>query len=729
MTAGLVRPSLGVALVAAAAVAAPPAPKTIEPTARTGHTAVWTGKAMIIWGGDEGDVAAGTGYMLDQAKNTWTRLPDAAPAWPRLRHGAVWTGREMIVWGGDQWSEHGATGSRFDPDKRAWREMRALPNQQGLRPGNTAVWTGREMIVWGGLSDKRVVWPGARYDPDADSWAPLSVEGAPIRREEHSAVWTGEEMIVWGGRTEWGSLRNGGRYDASKNAWRPMTSAGQDARERHTATWTGREMLVWGGLANGRPIASGARYQPRTDAWTPMSSNGAPSPASFHTAVWSGAELLVWTDKGEGGRYDPGTDTWRPMGKTGAPSPRASFTTVWTGREMVLWGGLGRANVPSDSGGAYDPGSDTWRPLGVDWMSRRARAAERALRIATVLPAAEDERCLAHGFGSDGRFAFTCTWIANRDYQDGPFTETWIVDVKGARERTNLGELEEKGIDLDAKPKVFGGAGPWQVGAVDLGFVQSSRLLEAGPGGERWATDAYVKSTRGWLRLRSDEHYDPPRYRALALLENPADGRLAVVAEVQRRSLEASFDRRFEARTFARESLHRPGEAERSFEPLSNSAFESVPGPARVGGLLGFSKNGRFAFVELRSLDDAAHLRIVNLLTDAVVHDGTWNGTSEMLSQNGIIGLDPTEIRASGPKLEHGGYSYVGEVRGNDLVVLRTRASGAAGWKRVGAAATAETFIAGWVVSPWEPRAALIVSDGQGLHVAGVHLTSGFRGP
>src|SRR5262249_53711675 len=76
---------------------------TGAPSARYGHTAVWTVTEMIIWGGNTGYpsyLPLNTGGRYNPATNTWVAIStDGAPS-PRYLHTAVWTGTKMIVWGG-----------------------------------------------------------------------------------------------------------------------------------------------------------------------------------------------------------------------------------------------------------------------------------------------------------------------------------------------------------------------------------------------------------------------------------------------------------------------------------------------------------------------------------------------------------------------------------------------------------------------------------------------------
>jgi len=65
--------------------------------------------------------------------------------------------------------------------------------------GHTAVWTGSEMIIWGGYFapiQGTVINRGARFNPVTGIWTPVTTDGAPSPRSNHTAIWTGGEMIV-----------------------------------------------------------------------------------------------------------------------------------------------------------------------------------------------------------------------------------------------------------------------------------------------------------------------------------------------------------------------------------------------------------------------------------------------------------------------------------------------------------------------------------------------------
>ena len=314
-----------------------------------GHTAVWTGTEMIIWGQYSTGYPA-TGGRYNPATNSWTATSDVNAPVTRYAHRAVWTGTEMIVWGGHlngvaYPSGYLNDGGRYDPTTNSWRPTSAA-GAPGPRESHSAIWTGSEMIIWGGDTGQGTTNSGGRYDPASDTWVGTSEVNVPGTRALHTAVWTGTEMIVWGGDGDM-AVNTGGRYNPSTGSWTPTSLANAPGRRsRHTAIWTGSRMIVWGG----GPFYTntGGMYDPFQDTWTPTSMSGAiPDGREGHSAVWTGREMIIWGGhqggapfNGHGGRYDPALGTWVPMSSLGAPLARPGSTAVWTGSEMLVWAGF-----------------------------------------------------------------------------------------------------------------------------------------------------------------------------------------------------------------------------------------------------------------------------------------------------------------------------------------------------------------------------------------------------
>src|SRR5436190_1389364 len=160
------------------------------PTARLEPTVIWTGHEMIIFGGTEptGGGAAGwislnSGARYDPVTDTWTALPtDGAPS--ITGHTAVWTGTDMIVWGGRNLPANISvnTGARYNLADNKWYPISASSGLDG-RVYQAAVWSGSEMLIWGGGGPSNIKYnDGARYNPATDSWSPITQENAPQGR-------------------------------------------------------------------------------------------------------------------------------------------------------------------------------------------------------------------------------------------------------------------------------------------------------------------------------------------------------------------------------------------------------------------------------------------------------------------------------------------------------------------------------------------------------------------
>ena len=339
------------------------------PGVREGHSAVWTGNTMIIWGGysGNGDGYKGDGGRYDPLSDSWrpTSMVDAPS--PRSGHSTVWTGSRMIVWGGyvSSPSSYLNSGGRYDPIGDAWQPT-SLVNAPGGRTAHTAVWAGNRMIVVGGANDSGLAVGTRRYDPVADVWNGVSA-GGPSTIIYHSAISTGTDMILWGGSTLSGNFA-GVRYNPALDVWTPIATANAPTgRWNHSAVWTGDKMIVWGGQRGVSPydaLQSGAVYDLAHDSWTAMTLLGAPSPRQTDGAVWAGDRMVVWSGidpnnpdppQEGGGQYFPATDTWVPATSVGAPPPSFGTTQVWTGRSVLGWGG-GNGFGTFDSGYEYFPG-------------------------------------------------------------------------------------------------------------------------------------------------------------------------------------------------------------------------------------------------------------------------------------------------------------------------------------------------------------------------------------
>jgi hypothetical protein len=322
------------------------------PTARTGHSATWTGTDLIVWGGAPTTMAGG---RYAPSTDTWRPTAVAGAPAGRTGHTAVWTGNEMIAWGGTVGLTAVATGGRYDPATDSWRAT-STTGAPSARAGHVAVWTGAVMVVWGGVGDLS----GGRYDPATDAWLPVSAAGAPVIEFGWSAAWTGTRMVVLGSVYDYSGGAGipqptkavGALYDPLADAWTPLATA---FGAGSVMLWSGAELFVLAG-------ATGSRYDPATDTWTALAQAGAPSSRSYPLVAWTGDRLIVWSGRvvdylgpatlvRDGGLYTPSTDGWSPMPVAGAdPGLQLGAVSAWTGTELLVWGGQTAA-----TGARYTP--------------------------------------------------------------------------------------------------------------------------------------------------------------------------------------------------------------------------------------------------------------------------------------------------------------------------------------------------------------------------------------
>jgi hypothetical protein len=330
------------------------------PTPRQQHSAIWTGSEMIVWTGIGSNPALGvliTGGIYVPKTDSWRAISPSTNVPGRVHHATVWTGAAMLAWGGTNEEgdfEPGRLGGRYDPSADAWSTL-TKSNVPVGRSDFGAVFTGSQLLVWGGANDlpPGYLASGARYDLPTDTWQPISSSGAPSPRFATASVWTGSAMVSWGGQGSADAAHTGGSYDPASDGWTTIDPSGAPAAQWPAVVWSGREVLVWDGVAGGA-------YDPAAQRWRSITKQGAPSPRNLCSVVWTGRYMLVWGGKsgsqlvGDGAIYDPAADRWWPMVTDGAPSPRTGHSAVWTGDAMIVWGGYDGTSTVGD-GAAFVP--------------------------------------------------------------------------------------------------------------------------------------------------------------------------------------------------------------------------------------------------------------------------------------------------------------------------------------------------------------------------------------
>ncbi len=209
------------------------------PTARAAHSAVFTRiegtDQMIVWGGQDSPMTpfANTGARWKRSTNVWaattttnaslTGAPDG-----RFGHSFIWTGDRLIVWGGAVgFGGDVNTGAIYDPVADSWSSTTTV-GAPSARDGQASIWTGSQMLIWGGISLGNYVNDGAFYDPRTDAWTPISTTNAPSPRLFFAAGWDSTNLFIWGGvDSRFRPLANGKLYNTVTGLWRTITLSGR----------------------------------------------------------------------------------------------------------------------------------------------------------------------------------------------------------------------------------------------------------------------------------------------------------------------------------------------------------------------------------------------------------------------------------------------------------------------------------------------------------------------
>lgn len=244
-----------------------------QPSARDGHSSVWTGSKMLVWGG----VSPATTYprdggQYDPATDSWTAIPSASIIFPgRINHTAVWDGTELIVFGG-KYTQPRTVLCATDNQLHDYDTIYNLSNcfkynpgtntysslfQTALteRNGQTAIWTGTEMVIWGGHEEDidffsgNCTYPitttnfynGAKYNPTSNTWTTIpNYPVSLVRSTNFQSIICGSKIVFSSGNYLYVLV-----YNPSTNTW--ITNDFPNAPVVLNSTWYQFATFVWTG--------------------------------------------------------------------------------------------------------------------------------------------------------------------------------------------------------------------------------------------------------------------------------------------------------------------------------------------------------------------------------------------------------------------------------------------------------------------------------------------------
>lgn len=293
---------------------------------------------------------------------------DPGPLSPRAGHSVMWTGSEMIVWGGSTTDRPPdlVDGAAYDPATDTWRMLPQSPFGGSLT--NRAIWAEDRMIVVSAAAT-------AEYRPDTNQWT-LIGEGLTPAVSPRLMTWAGDRLVVLNGEglhaldeasTAWSlidgpgfgtddpwntsllvvddrlaiaALRDGncsGRRIAvqSDSGWDVLpdvslaTAAFADCSYPHQSKWAGDRLVVWD---NEEHPAFAFDFETRqwheTQSITLSGQEGPDGPVAM-------GDRFIVPQFGVGAIYDPVGERWTSVK---LPGDGSSNDMVWTGTEVLMWG-------------------------------------------------------------------------------------------------------------------------------------------------------------------------------------------------------------------------------------------------------------------------------------------------------------------------------------------------------------------------------------------------------
>jgi hypothetical protein len=269
------------------------------PLSPTGSAAmIWTGKEVVIWGGEALGIGStrswGAAYRPDT--DTWTIL---SPGPLVTSSEAVWTGEELITWSG------GHMAAAWQPESNTWRTIEDWPLQGSYY--RRAVWTGQEILD---------VNEGLQVDPITGASRPIAEP--PSLHERASVVWVDGFLV---------SVTGEGAYTLDSDTWTDMPDSGLTPLATAGATLGDTMVAVDYEM-------QASQYDPVTNTWTPYPQ----VPLRFYECfprVHAFRQRPIAEHCAGLGVWNPDRNHWMPIAY---PNPSASSTVIAAGDRLFVWG-------------------------------------------------------------------------------------------------------------------------------------------------------------------------------------------------------------------------------------------------------------------------------------------------------------------------------------------------------------------------------------------------------
>lgn len=312
---------------------------------RAGHSVVWTGSEMIVWGGsvtgESSSILFDDGASFDPATDEWRLLP-RSPLTPTVDHVAYWSGSEMVVVGGYVGGD--SSGGRtspgvpsraaaaYDPSTDLWRALPDAPLDIDRRMGWAVA--GSRLVAWAVDIDEQLNRM-VELDAGADRWTEM---GAPPVEDAVTGaihIVDGELVAVWANLA---AMYSAAVLDPGSGSWALARSARTGFDLQLFSVVTAGEVMVWSNSGAEGPTM---RFDPRSMSWTEaprmpvQPCDGAPQPLAV------GDDVIAFAWCSPSAVLDADAGTWTGLawgGIAGGPRFGDGRHVVWTGTEVLAWG-------------------------------------------------------------------------------------------------------------------------------------------------------------------------------------------------------------------------------------------------------------------------------------------------------------------------------------------------------------------------------------------------------
>jgi hypothetical protein len=284
-------------------------------SARADASATWDGTAMLVWGGtthfgrsSNPDRLTSSGAAYNPTTRRWTVLPKG-PLPPRDSATMLWTGKAVVIFGGVTTEGKGSTqGATYQPATGQWTRLPSFPKPARGKPiGTAAAWTGHDLVIvetyetirtfHGGGGSVKGSSRAAAWQEGSSTWEQLpALPPKYALFYQATGVWTGRQVILVGGTYCLPDLPCPLQESSEMDAYDPTTRRWSTLPDSPLVdgdpiVWTGRAVALFAGFTP----ATAQVYDPRRGAWYKLPHNRkAALSADAELAIWTGKQLLVW---------------------------------------------------------------------------------------------------------------------------------------------------------------------------------------------------------------------------------------------------------------------------------------------------------------------------------------------------------------------------------------------------------------------------------------------------